>query len=67
LYKLQLNCVLTIELIEAVDRILFYPNASKTDDEINVKMALVSKKKLLKVMVEPFSRDWGVEKIHGGY
>ena len=33
--------MLTIELIEALDRILFYPNASKMDDDANVKIALV--------------------------
>nr|XP_009862113.1 brefeldin A-inhibited guanine nucleotide-exchange protein 1 isoform X1 [Ciona intestinalis] len=39
LFKLQLSCVLTSELIECVDRILFFPNTTKHDDEANIRIA----------------------------
>ncbi|CAK8690782.1 unnamed protein product [Clavelina lepadiformis] len=39
LQRLQLYCVLTSELIECVDRILFYPTTSRGDDERNLEIA----------------------------
>ena len=41
LQSLQLRCLLTAELIESVDRILFYPNTSKVLDELILKTAQV--------------------------
>ncbi|XP_039270898.2 brefeldin A-inhibited guanine nucleotide-exchange protein 1-like [Styela clava] len=39
LQTLQLRCILTAEMIECIDRILFYPTTTKKDDEYNVTVA----------------------------
>nr|CAB3222754.1 brefeldin A-inhibited guanine nucleotide-exchange protein 1 [Phallusia mammillata] len=39
LQRLQLFCVLTAEMIECIDRILFYPTTTRADDEKNLEIA----------------------------
>lgn len=39
LQTLHLRCILTAEMIECIDRVLFYPTSTRKDDEYNVQVA----------------------------